>query len=90
MGIATHIDGDVLEFSTFGEWDSHIEGGAMIEELKFFVPEGTIIERGDDLQGEFSKAQGFDRKDAAPWDNPDTYWYAPTKSAKGWTSYSGK
>lgn len=89
MGVATRRDGSVLEFATYGEWDSHIEGAAMIESLKFIVPKGATVTTGTDLWGENSKAQGFDRDDAAPWDYPETYWYAPTKPAAGWTPYPG-
>jgi hypothetical protein len=89
MGVATRKDGDVMEIATYGEWDSHLEGGARIENLRFVVPQSVAVERGDGLAGEDSKAQGFERDDALPRDYKETYWYAPTKPAVGWTSYPG-
>jgi hypothetical protein len=85
MSVASRRDGEALEIGTYGEWDSHIEGGAWIE-LELRVPEGVEVVTDPALAGEKSRAQG----PASSYDdNPRTYWYGPTRPADGWTPHIG-
>ncbi len=89
MGVATRMEGDLMELATYGEWDSQIEGGAFIE-LTLVVPKHISVVRGTSLSGPDSVAQGWDNEDADPRGDPDTYGYVPTKPAKVWTAYPGE
>jgi len=53
MGCAKKTDNDSLQIATFGEWDSHREGGADMGVL-IVAPKGINIERRKDLSGEES------------------------------------
>jgi hypothetical protein len=78
MGCATHISGGTIEIGTFGEYDTHIEGGAFLH-LRISVPVGMEVIRRDDLEGpssvsnmalfpeEFPKQQENAASSAAPW-----------------------
>lgn len=55
MGCATRVDGDVIMLATFGEWDSHIEGGATMK-LIVIIPQEIDVERRKGLSGPKSAA----------------------------------
>ncbi|MGE3853241.1 MAG: hypothetical protein AB7K09_15990 [Planctomycetota bacterium] len=82
MGVATRVDDDgVLLVGTYGEWDSHIEGGAYIE-LALQIPVGVEVIQRDDLGGEASIAAGPARFQVP---GSSDYWYAAVDAAPGWT-----
>lgn len=85
MGIATRSEADRVIISTYGEWDSRIEGYAGIL-LFVVVPEGTRVRARGDLSGDRSAASSW------PEDAPESrteggrigYWYNVTNPAPGW------
>ncbi len=80
MGVATRVDSGNLLVATFGEWDSHIEGGASVS-LLIEVPAGFGVERRSDLSGEDSLAHvGME-----PRRVDESGWYGPTAPGPGWT-----
>ena len=82
MGCAWRADGGTLQLGTFGEWDSHIEGGAGMA-LLLVVPPSVVVEYGDTLSGEASIAakHEYDSRDSDP-----DYWYTADEPASGWTA----
>jgi hypothetical protein len=86
MGCAVRSEGDALVIATFGEWDSHIEGGAGMK-LVAFVPKGVGVQRRAGLSGEKSAAREQHgayvpgREDAK-----GGHWYGPAFPAPGWTA----
>ncbi|HKB02594.1 MAG TPA: hypothetical protein VKD90_10265 [Gemmataceae bacterium] len=86
MGCAIRTEGDALVIATFGEWDSHIEGGAGMR-LVAFVPEGVGVQRRDGLSGEKSAArEQHGAYVARPEDAKGGHWYGPASPAPGWTA----
>src|SRR6185312_214640 len=61
MGCAVRRDGATLTVATFGEWNSHIEGGADIE-LILFVPAALKPVKSPGLSGITSAAVSYDLK----------------------------
>jgi hypothetical protein len=85
MGCAVQVEKTALVIATFGEWDSHIEGGARIKVL-FVVPKGVEIEKRSKLSGENSVCSrawegGYLTK---PVEVKEGYWYGPASPAEGW------
>ena len=84
MGCAVKTEGGALVIATFGEWDSHIEGGAGLK-LVAVVPAGLGVEQRTGLSGETSAARGRPgRNQTKPPDAKGGYWYAPATPADGW------
>ena len=84
MGCAVKTDGDVLAVATFGEWDSHIEGGADMQ-LVVVVPQGVEVEQREGLSGPDSA--GSDRIGRNMTDHRGAtggYWYGAAAPAEGW------
>ncbi len=80
MGCAWRIDGGALVIGNYGEWDSHIEGGAWMD-LRVVVPRGLRVSFGDWLSGELSTAA-----DPRPSRTPSQSWYGPRGPAPGWSA----
>src|SRR5262245_46415560 len=72
MGCAVRTEGDALVISTFGEWDSGIEGGASMK-IVAVVPEGLAVEQRPGLAGK-------------PLDTPGRAWSRSAPSAAGWSA----
>ncbi|MCP4614155.1 MAG: hypothetical protein GY845_36175 [Planctomycetes bacterium] len=87
MGIALREEKDAILVATFGEWDSHVEGGASIR-VFVCVPEKMELKTVKQLSGEESKAY-FDEDGS--WmklmDSPQfkkCYWYGAITPKEGW------
>jgi hypothetical protein len=63
LGLVTKRDGATLWLATFGEWDSHIDGGDAIT-MRIVVPEGLQVMREPRLARELS--EGHDRRTRRP------------------------
>jgi hypothetical protein len=86
MGTAVKRDGDALVVATFGEWDSHIEGGAAMR-LVIVVPNGMKVEQKPGLSGPDSAGQEWHGKYLTkPKEVKEGYWYGPASPANGWTA----
>ncbi|HTU21662.1 MAG TPA: hypothetical protein VMG10_26735 [Gemmataceae bacterium] len=86
MGCAVKAEGDALSVATFGEWDSHIEGGAFMG-LLFVVPDGLEVRREAGLSGAKSAGRAWDGAYLTkPEDAKDGYWYGPASPASGWSA----
>jgi hypothetical protein len=84
MGCAVKTDGDALVITTFGEWDSHKEGGARMK-LVVLVPEEVEIEQRNGLSGEGSAGREWHGQYLTkPKDAKGGYWYGPASPAEGW------
>jgi hypothetical protein len=84
MGCAVKRDGQGLVLATFGEWDSHIEGGTRMK-LVVAVPEGIEVEQKEGLSGEDSAGQEWHGTYITkPRDAKGGYWYGPASPAEGW------
>jgi hypothetical protein len=85
MGCAVQADGDTLLVATFGEWDSHVEGGASMG-LIFVVPDGIEVRRRADLSGPRSVGREWDGAYLTkPKEVTEGYWYGPASPATGWS-----
>jgi hypothetical protein len=86
MGCAIKAQDDTLTVATFGEWNSHIEGGAFMG-LLFVVPKGVEVRREAGLSGEDSAGREW-KGDylTKPKDAKDGYWYGPASPADGWSA----
>lgn len=86
MGCAMHADGSDLIVATFGEWDSRIEGSALLL-LLVRVPEGTPVLRRRGLSGDRSVATAW--PESVSWERQTQgrvgYWFAPTSVVKPFT-----
>jgi hypothetical protein len=81
IGCATQTNGNTIAIGTFGESDTHIEGGNYVH-LRISVPEGVEVVRRDDLEGpdsvsnkalnpdRFSKQELDAAPSGAPWRVP--------------------
>ena len=86
MGCTCRADGDSLMVATYGEWNSHIEGGASMQ-LLFVVPKSIEIETDESLSGEDSKGLEWDGGYLTkPKNFEEGYWYGPASSATGWSA----
>jgi hypothetical protein len=86
MGCAVNAEGDMLTVATFGEWDSHEEGGALMG-LLFIVPEGVEVRRQAGLSGEHSAGREWHGVYLTkPKDAKGGYWYGPASPADGWSA----
>jgi hypothetical protein len=86
MGCAVKAEGDTLTVATFGEWDSHIEGGAFMG-LLFIVPEGVETRRQAGLSGDNSAGRTWEGAYLTkPKDARDGFWYGPASPAGGWSA----
>jgi hypothetical protein len=86
MGCAVRSEGDALVVATYGEWDSHIEGGAHMK-LVAVVPDGFAVEHRKTLSGPDSAGhERHGQHRAKPKDAQDGYWYGPSSPAEGWTA----
>jgi hypothetical protein len=84
MGCAVKVEGDDLLLATFGEWDSHIEGGTRMK-LVAEVPEGIDVEQRKGLSGEDSVGREWHSEYLSkPKDAKGGYWYGPASPAEGW------
>ena len=84
MGCALKAEGDALLVATFGEWDSHIEGGADMK-LVAVVPEGRAVEQRKGLSGEKSAGREWGGVYLTkPANAKGGYWYGPASPAGGW------
>lgn len=54
MGCAMKREDETVQIATFGEWNSHIEGGAHLN-LVIAVPDGMVVEKRKGLSGEKSE-----------------------------------
>jgi hypothetical protein len=81
MGCAWKEQGDVVSLGTYGEWDSHIEGGASVH-LTILVPPTMTVKQESGLSGENSVAMSGN---IADYEKEPGYWYAPGAPAAGWT-----
>jgi hypothetical protein len=86
MGCAVQAEGDTLTVATFGEWDSHIEGGALMG-LLFIIPEGVEVRRQAELSGEDSAGREWHGAYLTkPKDAKGGYWYGPASPGEGWSA----
>jgi hypothetical protein len=86
MGCAVKREGDDLLLATFGEWDSHIEGGAHVK-LVVYVPDGIDVEQRKGLSGGNSAARKWDGQYLTkPKDAKGGYWYGPASPSDGWAA----
>jgi hypothetical protein len=83
MGCAVKTEGDALVIATYGEWDSHIEGGADMK-LIAVVPEGVEVEQRKGLSGEDSAGREWHGELTKPKDAKGGWWYGPAAPAEGW------
>ncbi|NQT15065.1 MAG: hypothetical protein HQ582_20075 [Planctomycetes bacterium] len=84
MGCACRAEGDSLTVATYGEWDSHIEGGASMR-LLFVVPESIEIETDESLSGEDSKGLQWNGVCLTePKDGDMGYWVGPASPTTEW------
>lgn len=58
MGCAVKAEEGALVVATFGEWDSHIEGGTFMRMIAV-IPEGMELEQRKGLSGENSAGDGW-------------------------------
>jgi hypothetical protein len=79
MGCAWKVDGETLLLGTYGEWDSHIEGGASMR-LAITAPPGLPVEKREGLSGESSSAD----PPASVTEDDQWYWYGPVAPGAGW------
>ena len=87
MGIAYKIDHANVTLGTYGEWDSHIEGGARIRGLRVDVPAGLMVRKEQGLIGEKSRANGLPTTDPDSFDTQELkrcYWYGPRGPNAEW------
>ncbi|MHC4477214.1 MAG: hypothetical protein ACYTEL_16330 [Planctomycetota bacterium] len=88
MGCAYRIDGRSMVIATYGEWDSHIEGGSSIRML-FIVPKGLSVKKEEGLSGENSMGHATDPELLIDMmDSPEfkkCFWYGPVGPGDGWT-----
>jgi len=78
MGCAMQTHGDTVAIGTFGEYDTHIEGGAFLH-MVVWVPSSVQVVRRDDLDkpssvanvavhpGRFTKQDATAARSAGPW-----------------------
>lgn len=86
MGCAVKAESDALTVATFGEWNSHIEGGTFMG-LLFIVPEDLEVRREAGLSGEKSAGRTWEGMYLTkPKDAKDGYWYGPASPADGWSA----
>lgn len=86
MGCAVKAEDRALVVATFGEWDSHIEGGAYMRVIAI-VPEGVELEQRKGLSGETSAGREWHGQWLTkPKDAKGGYWYGPASPADGWTA----
>jgi hypothetical protein len=86
MGCAVKVVDGALIVATFGEWDSHIEGGTSLR-MVAVVPEGIEVEQrpglsGDDSAGREWRGEWLTK----PKDAKGGYWYGPASPASGWAA----
>jgi hypothetical protein len=84
MGCAVKDEDGALILATFGEWDSHIEGGASMG-IEILVPEGIEVEQRSRLSG--GASAGREWKGAyltKPKEVKEGWWYGPASAAEGW------
>jgi hypothetical protein len=86
MGCALKAEDDALLVATFGEWDSHIEGGTFMG-LLFLVPEGIEVRRKANLSGPNSAGREWNGSYLTkPKEVKTGYWYGPASPATGWSA----
>jgi hypothetical protein len=86
MGCSVKAEEGALVIATFGEWNSHIEGGAYMRMIAV-LPEGLELEQRKGLSGEDSAGREWHGQ----WltkskDAKGGYWYGPASPAEGWTA----
>ena len=88
MGCALKVVDNDLVIATFGEWDSHIEGGASMN-LLFIVPKGLQVEQRGNLSGEHSVGREWKGEYLTkPLNVKEGYWYGPSIPSPGWKALS--
>lgn len=86
MGCAVKQEVGALVIATFGEWDSHIEGGTFMRVIAV-IPEGMELEQRKGLSGENSAGREWNGQWLTkPKDVKRGYWYGPASPADGWTA----
>lgn len=86
MGCAVKLEVETLIIGTFGEWDSHIEGGAFMRVIAV-VPEAMDLEQRKGLSGATSAGREWHGQWLTkPKDAKGGYWYGPASAADGWTA----
>jgi hypothetical protein len=86
MGCAVKVEGETLVVATYGEWDSHIEGGTDLR-LVAVVPDGIEVVQRAGLSGQDSVGQEWHGKYLTkPKDAQGGYWYGPASPAEGWSA----
>jgi hypothetical protein len=84
MGCAVKEQDSSLVLATFGEWDSHIEGGTRMD-MKLLVPEGVEVEKRGGLSGEHSDGREWHGTYLTkPREVKEGWWYGPASPADGW------
>ncbi len=84
MGCAVREEDGSLVLATFGEWDSHIEGGAQMG-IEVHIPEGVAMEQRAGLSGERSAGREWHGAYLTkPKEVKDGWWYGPASPAEGW------
>jgi hypothetical protein len=92
MGCVAKMEEDALVVATFGEWDSHIEGGRMMK-IVAIIPEGVEVAYRKGLSGEGSaghKRRSLVEVLAEANEEEDYDYYADDRAwifpAEGWTA----
>lgn len=89
MGLASRVVNGEQLLSTFGEWDSRVEGSAQVL-LLVRVDEGTVTKRAG-LAGDGSLASTWPEPASAKENAGRVgYWYGTPNPAPGWTRISGQ
>lgn len=94
MGVAVKWENG-FTVGTYGEWDSHIEGGAEVA-LILEIPEGLKVQRQANLSGETSIAHEvekdirYTRRELYRAKHPSLWWGGPVTPAPGWTALAGE
>lgn len=87
LGLATTDDGTTLVLATYGEFDTHIEGGASMQ-VFVRVPKGFPVRIHDGLSGDDSEPVRWpadETSQRAAEAGRVGYWYAPVNPRKGWS-----
>ncbi|HEY2784091.1 MAG TPA: hypothetical protein VGJ05_03875 [Fimbriiglobus sp.] len=84
MGCVVKAKEGALVIATFGEWDSHIEGGAYMRVIAV-IPEGVEVEQRNGLSGEHSAGKEWPGG-RPPWPGEPKggYVWGPGSVAGGW------
>ena len=82
MGSAWKRTGRTVRIGTYGEFNTHIEGGAWID-LHLEVPRGLKVDRSADLSGPWSEAGALEYSERLAHGK----WHAPTTPRMNWHAF---